>query len=256
MRHGQSDNEKSPAVRKISYGENGLRNQDFVLEKSIFNNVFEKDIRRVYIYKKAERLGKALQLIIPAFTHSPSLKARFEAIAVSLVDAAILPPGSARHALSKELLALSSLLAMARTGGFLSPMNSELIAREAQLLLQEAAGYEDPRVQLEEVATLSALSRGMPTAAEAHEAGRLPEATDRSKGHQRVIKDNMGHVKDRRDAILSIIRSKGSARIKDISMVVRGVSEKTIQRELHALIGERILRKEGERRWSTYKLAE
>ena len=40
---------------------------DFVLDKVIFSNVFDKDIRRIYIYRKSERLAKALHLITPAF---------------------------------------------------------------------------------------------------------------------------------------------------------------------------------------------
>jgi predicted HTH transcriptional regulator len=75
-----------------------------------------------------------------------------------------------------------------------------------------------------------------------------------SKGHIKDIKN----VKDtgasgRRDSIVEIIQAKGgSANIKDISTVIRGVSEKTVQRELAALIESGVLRKEGERRWSTY----
>src|SRR3990167_10275321 len=91
--------------------------EDFVLEKSIFNNIFEKDIRRIFIYKKAERLAKAIHLITPAFAESVSLRNRIDAIAIGLVDAAILPSGTARTALSRELLALSSVLSIARTGG-------------------------------------------------------------------------------------------------------------------------------------------
>ena len=90
--------------------ETGSRISDFVLDKFIFSNVFDKDIRRIYIYRKAERLAKALQLITPAFASAPSLRNRLDGIAVGLIDAAILPPTSAREALSRELLALSSIL--------------------------------------------------------------------------------------------------------------------------------------------------
>ena len=42
--------------------------------------------------------------------------------------------------------------------------------------------------------------------------------------------------------------------VKDVLGVVAGVSEKTIQRELLALVDEGILKKEGERRWTLYSL--
>mgnify|MGYP003393989516 CR=1 FL=1 len=231
---------------------------DFVLEKNIFNNVFEKDIRRVFIYKKAERLAKAIHLITPAFAESMSLRNRIDAIAIGLVDAAILPSGAARLALSRELLALSSMLSIARTGGFLSSMNAELISREAHILLQEVAAYEEPRLFLDDVPTLSEIAKLQN--AHQKEPRRVHSARGRSvsggKGH---IKDTKlvldTNIKDRRDAILSVIRNKKRASIKDISTLIRGVSEKTIQRELLALIVAGIVLKQGERRWSTYSIA-
>jgi hypothetical protein len=58
----------------------------------------------------------------------------------------------------------------------------------------------------------------------------------------------------RRARILSVIRTIGHANIKDISAVVTDCSEKTIQREVIAMIDEGILGKEGERRWSMYHI--
>jgi hypothetical protein len=59
----------------------------------------------------------------------------------------------------------------------------------------------------------------------------------------------------RREAILSIIRARGTVSIKDISDSITDCSEKTIQRELMSLIDERLIIREGERRWSKYSLA-
>ncbi len=252
---------QSTEVRKIQARDKYAHPEDFVLEKSIFANIFEKDIRRVFIYKKAERLAKAIHLITPAFVESVSLKNRVDAIAVGLIDAAIQSPASARTALSRELLALSSVLAIARTSGILSVMNAELIAREAHMLLHEVASYEEPRLSFDETPTLSsiakdALSRGnRPQSPQARKRQPARSVLASHKGHIKdteVLSDSP--IKDRRDAILSVIRNKGTASIKDISTLVRGVSEKTIQRELSALISSGAVMKKGERRWSTYSL--
>lgn len=224
--------------------------EDFVLEKSIFSNVFEKDIRRVFIYKKAERLAKAIHLIAPAFAESLSLRNRIDAIAIGLIDAAILPSGAARAALSRELLALSSVLSVARTGGLLSSMNAHIIAREAHILLQEVASYEEPRLFLDDTPTLSAIAKLQSATASKQVAASRPA----SSGRERVKRVSDTSTKDRRDTILSIIKDKKRASIKDISTLIRGVSEKTIQRELLALIGEGVVLKQGERRWSTYTI--
>jgi hypothetical protein len=241
--------------------ESRVQSDNFVLEKGIFSNIFEKDIRRVYIYKKAERLAKAIHLVTPAFRSAPALRDRMDAIAIGLVDAAILPPSSARDSMSRELLALSSVLSIARTGGLLSTMNAELIAREAQQLLQEIATYEEPRLFMEEAPSLAELAK---------EAGadRLlshspqPQA---SRPQQPAVRkssykgQSIGQVKDktsdRRQAIKSVLSSKGPSYIKDISTVIREVSEKTIQRELQALIDTGEVVKTGERRWTVYSLA-
>ncbi len=61
-------------------------------------------------------------------------------------------------------------------------------------------------------------------------------------------------VVDRRTSVLNIIRDKGEATIKDIMEVVVDCSEKTIQRELISLIKDNVIVREGERRWSKYKL--
>jgi hypothetical protein len=67
-----------------------------------------------------------------------------------------IPPADARVALSRELLTLSSILAIARTSGVLSSMNAELITREAHYLLQEVAADEEPAAhELEDAPTLS-----------------------------------------------------------------------------------------------------
>lgn len=250
---------------------------DFVLDKAIFSNVFEKDIRRVYLYKKAERLAKAIHLIGPAFAHSAPLKDRLDRVAISLVDAAVLPPIASRDALSRELLALSSILSIARTSGMLSSMNADLIVHEAHVLLAEAAGYEEPRLALEELPTLAALaslaktSGSVEKASEAARLRSLARVTYDSALDEEQLSDK-GHIKDteqtstqrqgkggamsgRRESILAVLGSKGPSYIKDISLVVRDVSEKTIQRELAALVSEGLVVRKGDRRWTTYELA-
>ncbi len=93
--------------------------------------------------------------------------------------------------------------------------------------------------------------RPAPRARSVHTSSRRGETTVKD------ISDSQdSHVKDRRAAILSVIQNKKKVSIKDISTLIRTVSEKTIQRELTALITEGIVRKEGERRWSTYSLSE
>ncbi len=64
-----------------------------------------------------------------------------------------------------------------------------------------------------------------------------------------------GVKNDRQELIISTIGQKGELSIKDLEGVIKGCSEKTIQRELLSLVEQGVLVKTGERRWSRYALA-
>ncbi len=231
----------------------------FVLEKAIFSNIFEKDIQRVYLYKKAERLAKAVSLIAPGLAAVPDLARRVEKLSLALVDASLEVPAISRDLLAKELLALSSLVGVARVRGLLSHMNTEIIAGEAKNLLDEIAAYEPPHITLPEAPTIPALSR---------KVAMLPHDSQKSVSVSRVqaathkgqVSDK-GHIKDtvkkesRASAIIAVLKEKGATDIKGISTIVRGVSEKTIQRELTQLVADGKVVRSGSRRWTAYSLA-
>jgi len=60
---------------------------------------------------------------------------------------------------------------------------------------------------------------------------------------------------ERRKRILDLVSEKDKITIKDVADVITDCSEKTLQRELMSMVKGGTLIKEGERRWSTYKLA-
>ena len=76
-----------------------------------------------------------------------------------------------------------------------------------------------------------------------HIANRTSKTQEMSKGQDRVA------------LILDVVRKSNGVSIKDIARVVQGCSNKTVQRELNALIGRGLVIREGERRWSTYRAA-
>lgn len=59
----------------------------------------------------------------------------------------------------------------------------------------------------------------------------------------------------RRERIRTVLEAKGEASIKDISEIITDCSEKTIQRELNAMIDENVIVRKGERRWSRYTMS-
>jgi hypothetical protein len=65
-----------------------------------------------------------------------------------------------------------------------------------------------------------------------------------------------GPKNDRQTLILNTIHTKGESSIKDLTDIIKGCSEKTIQRELITLVHSGALLKTGERRWSRYSIAQ
>jgi hypothetical protein len=61
--------------------------------------------------------------------------------------------------------------------------------------------------------------------------------------------------KDRKLQILSLLQKKDRITVKDVAEVITDCSEKTLQRELLHMVETGVLKKEGERRWSTYSLS-
>lgn len=61
---------------------------------------------------------------------------------------------------------------------------------------------------------------------------------------------------DRQAIILKLLAKKSGLSINDFGDSIKGVSAKTIQRELLAMVASGTIKKEGERRWSTYSLAQ
>ncbi len=87
-----------------------------------------------------------------------------------------------------------------------------------------------------------------------HTPARTPAATAMGSVTQGDASAAAPVTNDRRVRITTILGAKGEATIKDISEIITDVSEKTIQRELNALIDENVVKREGERRWSKYSL--
>ncbi|MDO8523721.1 MAG: DeoR family transcriptional regulator [bacterium] len=76
-----------------------------------------------------------------------------------------------------------------------------------------------------------------------------------SKSQRTDDKNVLGSLGERKSIILSLFNTKEKISIKDAVSVIPGVSEKTVQRDLLALVGQGVLVKEGARRWTIYRKA-
>jgi hypothetical protein len=87
--------------------------------------------------------------------------------------------------------------------------------------------------------------------------GKPAQATSSIDSSPKPLKDyGVVAVKknSRQSIIIGLLKRKKEIMIKDVSPLIQGCSEKTIQRELLAMVDAGILRKVGEKRWSRYSL--
>ncbi len=78
--------------------------------------------------------------------------------------------------------------------------------------------------------------------------------------HKEELKQKRGNGEkmgreDRRKIILALLKQRSNLTVRDIAKSIPGFSEKTIQRELVSMLGEGVVSKAGEKRWTTYSLA-
>ena len=171
----------------------------------------------------AERISVAMYFVTSFFDDKEPIKWQMRILSTHLVSYTIKDK-------SDVVREMKSLLSIAKSAGLMSDMNYEI-------LVSELSKFENSDKKSLDIA--------------------LPSLPTPHSYPKEVIKDKSVSVKknSRQETILSIIRRKKEIVIKDISSLLSGVSEKTIQRELLSMVKDGILKKSGEKRWSRYSLA-
>jgi hypothetical protein len=182
--------------------------------------------------------------------------------------------------------ALLDYLHIGYSVGVLSRMNADILAKELRGLSEmietltfpnqgDGMHIEIPNSFFEEEIQSPALAEGLKKSDEkaAHKGHfikdkilpkiQTPEPLKTTKTHQATrisYVSNIEKRQNRKDLILRFIteqRLQGKndgVMIKDIVTKIKDISEKTVQRELSALVAKGVLRKIGDKRWSRYVL--
>lgn len=192
------------------------------------------------------------------------------------------------QALSLEVLSLSGV---AHHSGLISEMNYGLLSREFSNLLSMVEKDENKKGREETVmldpgffdialpkapepsVTLSAPAQSSvaPKAPEPRVLYTEPAPVSKGqdvrqpsrpeylplkdmKERQPKAIDSKDDKNSRQATIIKLLSKKAGLNVNDFVESIKGVSVKTIQRELLAMVAAGTLKKEGERRWSTYSL--
>ncbi len=236
----------------------------------------------VFLNKKTEKLAAAVFLVSDFMADQDPLRQAMRTAVLDLLSGTLSRGERADSGCLEAAARLRSLFQVASYAGLISDMNWQIFRAELDgLTAQIEAGAARSR---DGVLSGVFFEAGLPDQhPEARHHG-APAAQNSFKGHQYGLKDNsdmsfknaqqnlnpkkdpnqvprsessQGSIRpSRSDDVLEFFRKskRSDVSIKDISAVVRGCSEKTIQRELISLVEKGLLRKEGERRWSRYFL--
>lgn len=149
-------------------------------------------------------------------------------------------------ALLAKVETMKGYLRVSRSMGFVRSINLTILEREYELLerlfRQELDG--DDVMQ-----NRDRNPREVSYTQQMHDSAKIKDP----KAQQRVAREG-GGMTDRQKKILTFVEKVSQAKISDFHALLIGVSAKTIQRDLHDLVQKNILKKDGEKRWTTYSL--
>ncbi|MCF7815488.1 MAG: hypothetical protein K9M10_00210 [Candidatus Pacebacteria bacterium] len=208
-----------------------------------------------YIFKKTEKMSCAVFYILrsdPTNRQTDSVVNDLETAAQDLLDASLESLRSTSSTIEKKamnvrymLMRFESKLRVAHAARHLSVDLLEVFLHEIDSVQRSLKKYTEPS------------ARNPLEVAEIQYENARGKRTMRARIETAIQKDDMGTeqvIVGRRERVLSVLKDKGEATIKDIVGVVTDCSEKTIQRELTSLIKDNVILREGERRWSKYRL--
>ena len=195
--------------------------------------------------KKLEKLASAIYLVTSFFDDKEPLKWKLRTLSTDLVSERIKDKSN----ITKEVLTLFSI---AKTTGLISETNHDILVKELSKFEYEVENSLNIMLSHDMVT----IDR---TLAEPNKVEYIKDKSIRDKVLERPILKEFGAVSvkknSRQNIIIALLKRKREIMIKDISPLISGCSEKTIQRELLAMVQTGILKKIGEKRWSRYSLA-
>lgn len=156
-------------------------------------------------------------------------------------------------ALVDRLMALDSKLLVLEASLHISHEHYVVFHNEIDSVIRSAYSYKNTHMAADPLLNTSDLGAGPfsgSRAAQQRQKSRVSRAE--SANTSVTTAPNTSDKKSRRERIEQVLLDKGAASIKDITEVVTDCSEKTIQRELNAMIKDGLVERKGERRWSTY----
>jgi hypothetical protein len=258
-------------------------------EKRINANVFfGHNHHFAFVYKKTEKLVTAVYMITNFIKDNEPLKWKIREASLALMEVNVdfnTVSLSERRELLKEFRALAlevvSYSSIAHHSGLISEMNFHILSREfnnlasiiekdenkqanEQTVILDPGFFDTPESQTSQT-PMTPMAHSQTVSYKGHSSRTVVPVEVSKSVHKaeylpvKEIQDkavrNPESKDSRQSLIIKLLSKKSGLNIKDFAESIKGCSEKTIQRELLAMVASGSIKKEGERRWSTYSLA-
>lgn len=228
----------------------------------LVSTLFDENLSFSYVCKKTEKLTSALHLVTDVIDKEEPVCRLLRSSGLSILSYIILlgtqVDQNTTDRIKSNIVKTVSLLGVSYRSGFISEANHTLLEAEyielgifvdthrgtfmggsSTGVLKELLDVPYPKRLSVEKKSIQSFSQGQL----------------KRQNNLVVKKPNGVRHSERRDIIIQLLGKKDKITVKDISKEITDCSEKTLQRELISLVEEGVLKKEGERRWSTYFLA-
>lgn len=142
-------------------------------------------------------------------------------------------------------------LELAASGTFISKMNFDVLKREYSCLLSNIMSYKNSyQALLDNIARPDdTVGRASDKPKQISDKPAEPAVSKKSPIETPYKAENS----KRKETLLMALKEKGPSSVGDLAGIFgESISEKTVQRELNALVGSGAIKKDGEKRWRRY----
>jgi hypothetical protein len=260
------------------------KNTNIIL--GLFPNSLEKSL--FVSLKKIDKIVAALYLVTDVMNPDVPLTHTIRTQSLELLSAAAALVGGAqplsRDRIARLLVQVDHVASLVRIGSIahhISPMNADIIETELGKVVGVLSDAAQQFAATESSFIASPVKVAQPVvSSDILKEKSFDETLQRlaSKRHQNDIKttligkndtvNDITQIKttfqndittkankiDRKQEILQAIKGSQPSTLNDLRRLIKDCSEKTLQRELAALIAMGLVRKEGNKRWTTYKV--
>ncbi len=233
--------------------------------------IFNSDHSLYVLHRRIENMTSAVFLVTNSISENDMLRMSLRKTCLKALEDTMSFIGNPQNNISfiqvliSHVLEIHSLLNITFWSGLISEMNAGILQREVtkiqEIMTELLRKYKnklliDPALftplDLEVRHHRNSMVESRPKFEEKPQEKRTLPQSNPTPIKREIVSDNKAV---RRQSILNLLAERTNVSIKDFTTVIPLYSEKTIQRELIALVAEGLVKKEGERRWSTYSLA-